>query len=262
MKIDQLDSVAELIRERAQAISIYEAALDKGSSLCVDLASLPGQDGVVSVFPCLPEQSFRSALIEIASDRIVELNRQLAGLGVNTPKFEKVEMSAAGWRWNCEMYLRAWIRELGGPSKLIGKTHLIDSLVLTTQKLREQARPKAKASAYTSPEEIARKPYRDETSGSGIKVTPKEAKTSALVNIRGLILAKLHEARSYAKQTGTAELIIHPLDQLQAILLPLFPPDAVKKERCNCDASCGENRYHDLGDSGCRFGGAGKERFD
>lgn len=23
--------------------------------------------------------------------------------------------------------------------------------------------------------------------------------------------------------------------------------------RCNCDASCGENRYHDVGDSGCRF---------
>lgn len=24
-------------------------------------------------------------------------------------------------------------------------------------------------------------------------------------------------------------------------------------ERCNCDASCGENRYHDAGDPGCRF---------
>lgn len=23
-------------------------------------------------------------------------------------------------------------------------------------------------------------------------------------------------------------------------------------ERCNCDASCGENRYHDLGEPGCR----------
>ena len=23
--------------------------------------------------------------------------------------------------------------------------------------------------------------------------------------------------------------------------------------RCNCDASCGENRYHDVGSSGCRF---------
>lgn len=22
-------------------------------------------------------------------------------------------------------------------------------------------------------------------------------------------------------------------------------------ERCNCDASCGENRYHDLGSEGC-----------
>jgi mannose-6-phosphate isomerase len=24
--------------------------------------------------------------------------------------------------------------------------------------------------------------------------------------------------------------------------------------RCNCDASCGENRYHDVGSSECRFG--------
>lgn len=24
--------------------------------------------------------------------------------------------------------------------------------------------------------------------------------------------------------------------------------------KCNCDASCGENRYHDIGSSGCRFG--------
>lgn len=24
-------------------------------------------------------------------------------------------------------------------------------------------------------------------------------------------------------------------------------------ERCNCDASCGENRYHDLGSPGCRY---------
>lgn len=24
-------------------------------------------------------------------------------------------------------------------------------------------------------------------------------------------------------------------------------------ERCNCDASCGENRYHNAGDLGCRF---------
>lgn len=24
-------------------------------------------------------------------------------------------------------------------------------------------------------------------------------------------------------------------------------------ERCNCDASCGENRYHNVGEAGCRF---------
>lgn len=26
-------------------------------------------------------------------------------------------------------------------------------------------------------------------------------------------------------------------------------------ERCNCDASCGENRYHNAGEPGCRFSG-------
>lgn len=26
-----------------------------------------------------------------------------------------------------------------------------------------------------------------------------------------------------------------------------------KMTRCNCDASCGENRYHDVGEPGCRF---------
>ena len=25
------------------------------------------------------------------------------------------------------------------------------------------------------------------------------------------------------------------------------------RERCNCDASCGENRYHDRGSPGCRY---------
>lgn len=27
----------------------------------------------------------------------------------------------------------------------------------------------------------------------------------------------------------------------------------VKPERCNCDASCGENRYHDVGSPGCIY---------
>lgn len=30
-------------------------------------------------------------------------------------------------------------------------------------------------------------------------------------------------------------------------------------ERCNCDASCGENRYHDLGTPGCRW--EAREKF-
>jgi len=40
-----------------------------------------------------------------------------------------------GWKREFDMYRRAWIRELGG--RLIPKTHEIDALVLTTQRLRE-----------------------------------------------------------------------------------------------------------------------------
>ena len=34
----------------------------------------------------------------------------------------------------------------------------------------------------------------------------------------------------------------------------------MSKYRCNCDASCGENRYHDVGEAGCRF--KTKEEYD
>lgn len=34
----------------------------------------------------------------------------------------------------------------------------------------------------------------------------------------------------------------------------------MKDHRCNCDSSCGENRYHDAGDHGCRFQSA--EEFE
>jgi hypothetical protein len=44
---------------------------------------------------------------------------------------------AAYWRRTAEMYGRAWLRSLGG--KLLPKTHFIDALVLTTEKVVKDA---------------------------------------------------------------------------------------------------------------------------
>jgi hypothetical protein len=40
------------------------------------------------------------------------------------------------WKREAEMYAAAWQRELGG--RLVPKTHLIDALVLTTRRMREE----------------------------------------------------------------------------------------------------------------------------
>ena len=59
------------------------------------------------------------------------------GIKVFEQKAKEAERSAEDWRREFNMYRRAWIRELGG--KVIPKTHDIDSLVLTTRRLRERA---------------------------------------------------------------------------------------------------------------------------
>lgn len=47
------------------------------------------------------------------------------------------EQLARDWKHEFTMYRDAWVRELGG--KFVNKTHEIDSLVLTTRRLRERA---------------------------------------------------------------------------------------------------------------------------
>jgi hypothetical protein len=58
------------------------------------------------------------------------------GLRVLEAKLKKAEQDAGDWKQEYEMFVRAWQRELGG--ELINKTHLIDSLVLTTRKMRTE----------------------------------------------------------------------------------------------------------------------------
>lgn len=38
-----------------------------------------------------------------------------------------------------DMYIRAWMRELGGGDSMLPKTHLIDALVLTTRDIKAKA---------------------------------------------------------------------------------------------------------------------------
>ena len=49
---------------------------------------------------------------------------------------ETLKKESEAWAAHHNMYVKAWVRELGG--SVIPKTHLIDSLTLTTQKLREE----------------------------------------------------------------------------------------------------------------------------
>lgn len=46
----------------------------------------------------------------------------------------------------------------------------------------------------------------------------------------------------------SAKRLANTLDSIKEIM-----KEKKMTTRCNCDASCGENRYHDVGDPGCRF---------
>ncbi len=126
MKIEDAEKIALLREVRQEVLDLHDAARDG----LISMLQVVRGGKEYPVFPLLPREPFRSAIIETAADRLVALNKELAALGVSTPKFEVVEMDKDGWRRTAEMYLRAWIRELGG--RLFNKTHLIDALVLTS----------------------------------------------------------------------------------------------------------------------------------
>lgn len=76
------------------------------------------------------------------------------GLRVLEAKWKDAERTAGDWRQEYEMFARAWQRELG--VRLIPKGHLIDSLVLTTQKVvkdRDEALAEVKRLSATKPEQ-------------------------------------------------------------------------------------------------------------
>lgn len=133
MNIEAFITVAKLHEERSRALNLLEAA---------KTGSLGGlhiwhNGDCYETFDIISNEPVRQAVIEAAIDLLVATNKRLADLGVRTPPFDVPEMDAAGWRRTAEMYLRAWLRELGG--KLYPKSHLIDALVLTTQEMKKRA---------------------------------------------------------------------------------------------------------------------------
>jgi hypothetical protein len=73
------------------------------------------------------EQNERSQPAAKAGDgELARLQAQLA----------EVTADRDSWKRECEMYGKAWQRELG--NRLIPKTHLIDALVLTTRLVIEE----------------------------------------------------------------------------------------------------------------------------
>jgi hypothetical protein len=133
MNLENIDEVKSLRdhRERASKLAdrMYTASLDNWGVFVEGEQYLIGS--VVST------EYARQAVIEACADKIADIDERLRELGVTTPRHNPAERDAVSLRRDLEMYVRAWIRELGG--KLRPKAHLIDALVLTTADLRKKA---------------------------------------------------------------------------------------------------------------------------
>lgn len=129
MMIDSLERATALRNYRDKAKALRHAA----ASSPVDFA-IWHEGEKLDPFSVISAEPVRQAVIDACTDYIVEIETELRSLGVSVSKPEpEPSRDLNSWRRTCEMYARAWIRSLGG--KLIPKSHLIDALVLTTEKL-------------------------------------------------------------------------------------------------------------------------------
>ncbi|MGR4927361.1 hypothetical protein ACIPUD_11195 [Bradyrhizobium sp. CAR08] len=134
MKHDSLGRVSQLLVQRESAAQIIEAARDS----YLEPVWLLTKDTRVKVLQTVvPEDYVRQAIIEAGYDALRAIDKELNSLGVSTPKIEDQPETLDAWRRAAEMYLRVWVRELGG--SLYPKRHLIDSLALTTERMRKRA---------------------------------------------------------------------------------------------------------------------------
>jgi hypothetical protein len=143
MKIEDIDEVAALRNHREAARKL--AARAKGALL--DDWSLWTEGEKIVVRNVISVEYLRQAVIEGCVDKIADIDERLRQLGVSAPLHPSPERDAKSLRRDLEMYVRVWIRELGG--KLRPKAHLIDALALTTEDLRKRAEaaPAQQASA-------------------------------------------------------------------------------------------------------------------
>lgn len=131
MKLENLDDVTAFRNHRKRAADLREAARTGPITCTLHYFRAADPFSVISAEPV------RQAIIEACTDFIAEIDGKLRALGVSTAHEPPPARDASSWKRDCEMFVRAWIRELGG--RLIPKSHLIDALVLTTRQLREKA---------------------------------------------------------------------------------------------------------------------------
>ena len=129
-----VEKVVVLLKRRAEAEALIRAAAEGSMDNCV--LYFGGEK--FEVRPDLvPRDNIRQTIIEAAYDVLYATDRDLHSLGVSTPTLPKRLETLEQWKQKAEMYLRVWIRELGG--KLRQKPHLIDALAITTAEMRNKA---------------------------------------------------------------------------------------------------------------------------
>ncbi len=135
MDADKLEEVNRLTRYREKAVEIRNAANDGQNDVRCRVGGIAGGHDVVT--DVCGEAYMRQVVIEACTRQIIVCEEKLKSLGVSISHPEPVFVGTAEeWKAEAGMYQRAWSRELG-PRK--PKRHLIDELVLGTQKLRIRA---------------------------------------------------------------------------------------------------------------------------
>jgi hypothetical protein len=133
MNIEHLDRVTALRNHREKALELRKAAA------CgpIEFVMWFGRKQF-DPFSVVSAEPVRQAVVDACTDFIVQTEAELKSLGVAVANLEpEPSHDAAYWRRTAEMYGRAWLRSLGG--KLLPKTHFIDALVLTTEKVVKDA---------------------------------------------------------------------------------------------------------------------------
>lgn len=135
MKMEDIDRVAKLRNDRQLAERLVDAAR------CghVGEFTILHEGGAARVFNIISAEPIRAAVAIAGHDLMDKIDEELRSLGVSTPRqSERSPGTAEEWKRTAEMYQRAWLRELGGHSRLLPKRHFIDALVGTTRDLRER----------------------------------------------------------------------------------------------------------------------------